>query len=381
MIERINRNNVNNSSRPLSNQPHFKGVTDVAVSALQLCEANPMLNVSVLDVTTAIAPRTIIEGSTNVYSGFEALRRESSGLIVNCLIPSFIVLGFAKLLQNHIMETKTSMGSCWANEGTIKKVSDLYKQAKGTTTKEKIAQTYKDMFNTLGGIDGDIDNGGLKKFSKFGLDEQAQKLADVICDSKDPKATKKAIGEIYSEIIKKTRISEKIRFNEDKGFFGQNLQSLVVESSKILKEFHEQSILKPEAVSEFAKKSTKLLTRKSLLGLGIIIPLAISMQPINRWLTAKASGKKGAPIYKDFKDSNEKELTPEEKSGLFKQKIISVGSMIGVALLSIMKMPNLQMFKNITQFSGNIPDYGSGKNCLNRNFCQQNGVLRRQKRA
>lgn len=354
MIEKINKNSVNTGSvTPSNKQPQFKGAIDGAlISALQLCEQQPMLNVTVLDLSTAIIPRTVVEGQTNLFSGFEAFRRESSGLIVNCLIPSFIVLGFAKLFEKNIMGAKGLMGGCWANEETIKRVSKLYSDAQGATTKEKIAGTFKQMFARLEGIDGDIDKGGLKKFSELGLDEHIQQLADAICSEK---YSQKEVGKIYDQILKKTHISEKIRFAGDKGFFSQGLQALIVDSSKMLREFHEQKLLDPKLISTFDKNATKLLTRKSLFGLGVIIPLAISMQPINRWLTAKVSGKKGAPIYKDFEESKSKELTSEQKAGLLKQKFISIGSMIGVALFSIMKIPNLQMFKNITQFSAIFP--------------------------
>lgn len=65
-----------------------------------------------------------------------------------------------------------------------------------------------------------------------------------------------------------------------------------------------------------------LLNVKSIAGLGIIIPLAIAAQPINRWITRKSSGKKGAPIYSDFKDRKEdQELTPKQKAELIKAKI------------------------------------------------------------
>lgn len=349
---------MNTSSPPLSNQPHFKGAIDGAIlGALQYCESQPMLNVTVLDLLTAIGPRTITEGQTNIFSGFEAFRRESSGLIVNCLIPSFIVLGFAKVLEKPIMGMKGLMSGCWANEDSLNKLSQYYnhEQNKGTTPKEKIANAFKLMFKDLEGVDGDIENGGLKKFKDFNMDEYAQKLADAICDSPDPKTARKKVSEIYGEIVAKTHISEKIRFAGEESFFSRGLDSLVVEGSKMYREFHERTILNPDVVKDFVHKATKLVTRKSLLGLGIIIPLAISMQPINRWWTSKVAGKKGAPIYKDFKDSKEKELTPEQKSALFKQKIISIGSMIGVALFSIMKIPNLAMFKNVTQFSGLFP--------------------------
>lgn len=62
------------------------------------------------------------------------------------------------------------------------------------------------------------------------------------------------------------------------------------------------------------------------------------------------SGKKGAPIYKDYKDAQQRELNPNEKSDLLKQKILSVGSMVGVALLSMMKMPSLSMLQFKSKF-------------------------------
>lgn len=92
------------------------------ISGVQKCEQHPMLNVSVLDLATAIVPRTIVEtysGSKkkdengnpildengkqkrqlNIFGGFEALRREGSGLVINCIIPSFVVMGVASLFQ------------------------------------------------------------------------------------------------------------------------------------------------------------------------------------------------------------------------------------------------------------------------------------------
>jgi hypothetical protein len=79
--------------------------------------------------------------------------------------------------------------------------------------------------------------------------------------------------------------------------------------------------------------------------------LAVSMQPLNRWITRKTSGINGFPGYSDFKEKERKEPTPREKAELLGQKFISVGSMFGVALLSMMKLPNMSMF----QFKGLFP--------------------------
>lgn len=44
-----------------SQQPAFKGVGDLLIKGIQACEKEPMVNVSVLDLSTAILPRTFFE--------------------------------------------------------------------------------------------------------------------------------------------------------------------------------------------------------------------------------------------------------------------------------------------------------------------------------
>ena len=59
----VNSTNIapNNSRAPKKQQVAFTGVGDFALKAIQACEANPMVNVSVLDLSTAILPRTFFE--------------------------------------------------------------------------------------------------------------------------------------------------------------------------------------------------------------------------------------------------------------------------------------------------------------------------------
>ena len=117
----------------------FKGVGDLVLQGVQLCERHPMVNVSVLDFSTAIIPRTVIETysgdavvnekgekkrKANFFAGMEAFRREASGLVINCLIPGFIVAGVAKLVQNPIMKGfKTDLSRSWANSDSLDKIS------------------------------------------------------------------------------------------------------------------------------------------------------------------------------------------------------------------------------------------------------------------
>ena len=339
MIKPISISSVNRD-KTSQNDPRFKGLLEVAVSGLQACEANPMLNVTVLDLLTAIAPRTFIEGQTNPYAGLEAFRRESSGLIINCLIPGVIVAGVAKLIQGQMMGGKTQMASCWANEDTINLVTDYWNKAKGSNNEEKIKDTIRKILNDTKGVDGDE----LKSFA--GIDFEAS------IDTLAKKSSKDEVNKAIKAIVEKTHISENIRIARQKGegHFSQSLKDVLENAPKILRE-----LIAGKNPDTFAQKATRLVTAKSVAGLGIIIPLAIMAQPINRWITAKTSGKKGAPIYKDFEHSDEKQLSSKEKAALTRQKFISVGSMVGIALLSIMKMPSIAMLKGIAQFKGIFP--------------------------
>lgn len=359
MIERINTNITNIDRNKVKKQPQFTGLVDGATSLIQMCEQIPMVNVAVLDLATAIIPRTYIEGETNPYAGFEAFRRESSGLIVNCLIPSLIVLGIAKAIEKPMMGHKTQMSGCWANEDTINLVTKSWQNISDIATdrsgkqifvedknKAKVYNTIKKILEETEGIDGTKT----VAFKDFNLDDSIKTLTESVFKEK---FTKKELKAAYRGIVSQTHASENIIIKgHGSEFFSQDLESIIKSTPRLLKELVSGNVPSAEI---FAKQAKKLLFTKSLVGLGIIIPLAVSMQPINRWITAKTSGKKGAPIYRDFGQADSRELSSKEKNELFQQKIISVSSMIGVALLSIMKIPNFQMLKNISQFKGIFP--------------------------
>lgn len=358
MIQKIKTNNPTIiSAKQPQYQPQFEGnIVEGAIKQLEKCEKHPMLNVTVLDVATAIAPRTAIESATNLFAGFEALRRESSGLIVNCLIPGFIVKGFSHVAAKPIFGRETRMASCWANTDTINTVAHYWEKANGKTNEEKVINTLKNILNDARGVDGRVVNGKSNEvlFHKHNFANSLETYKEAILGSK----TKEEITAAFDEIIAKTHAGKDINIiSTEKGVetkhFSGSLESLLRDTPEILKEFIEHPT---EKVSDIVQKSKNLVQIKSLLGLGAIIPLAISMQSINRWVTAKVSGKKGAPIYKDFKDSKTKELTPKEKNELLRQKFISVGSMVGVALLSmLMEKPSWGKIKGIAQFNGLFP--------------------------
>lgn len=383
MINKIQTNEVKNSVKNTltpsqntcanSGKVGFRGAESLIIQGLQACERHPMLNVSVLDLSTAIVPRTIIEtysGSTgtddngkkkrkaNVLAGMEAFRREGSGLLINCLIPGFIVAGVAKLLQRPIMGKtfgKTNLSNVWADSQVLDKVSKYYTGAKGVSEHDKVNNAFRSMLSDLYGLDGNAEKGGIKKFSTLiDVDKQAKELTDCVFNNGSKKDLKKAIKAAYYNIINKTHAGEHIKFTGDKEYLSTNLQGLVDDSVRVFREFHKEGIKDESAIKNYIARAKKLVKVKSLGGMAIVIPLAISAQPINRWITRKTSGKKGAPIYDEFRNDDKGHgvhLSSKEKAELLGQKVISISSMVGVALLSMMRLPKM----NMLEFKGQFP--------------------------
>ncbi len=394
MIEKISLASVNNNTpnrdKNKQKEPSFKGLVDLPILLIQQCEKQPMVNVTVLDLSTAIVPRTVIETKeSNAYAGFEAFRREASGLFVNCLIPGFIVMGIAKLLQRPVMGklfNKSNLSNAWANENAIDKIHHFYGKHIGDnklTQREKIYNTFRDELGSLSGVDAketkafeDIfkitkdANGNFVKVNNSTIDKALNQLTDAVL-AKD--YSSKNVKEAYRRLVGETLIAENIKFKGDTGFFSNNLESICDDTVKMLRGVVKENITDANQLTKYLSKAKKLVNLKSIAGLGVIIPLAISMQPINRWITHKTSGQKGAPIYKDFGQNTEhKEMTPKEKRELLAQKFVSIGSMIGVAGLSMfMDRP---VWKNIFQFKGIFPTMDQARIISTATFASRMGA-------
>lgn len=368
----INKIGVENTSRINSNSrlknvedksnPNFKGLGAIALTGIQACERMPMVNVTVIDMLSAILPRTIVESMTNWFAGFEAFRRESSGLVVNCLIPSLVTLGIAKCINPAIMPKGTNMSRCWADNSLIDKASEYYKNAGSA---DKIEESLKNILGNIEGFEGKNKILFKDALGESVINDYAKQLAELTRkqDAKTSlgdklgkwyrvtfkKEAKEAnpLDDIVKSIIDKTRVAENVKIADGKNVVNaSSVHSMLEDSVKYFKEYQKSGI----GIEEFAKKSKRLVRTKSLAGLAVILPLAASMQYINRWITGKVSGVKGAPIYDDFGKEKD-DVEAAAKNGLLRQKLISISSMIGVSLLSMMKRPSM----NMLEFKGMFP--------------------------
>ena len=122
-----------------------------------------MAGVSLIDMATAILPRTYVDAKTNGFAAAETFRRESSGLVVNCLIPGFIVLGAAKLLEAFDKNSK-GLSGMWANQDAL----------------ETFQQHFHDIKKLLKAFDALIEHGHTVIVIEHNLD--VAKCADYIID-------------------------------------------------------------------------------------------------------------------------------------------------------------------------------------------------------
>ncbi len=351
MINKIgvedNRTSVNSKALTRSQQegmqnPNFKGLGAFALGGIQACERMPMVNVAVVDMLSAILPRTVVESMTNWFAGFEAFRRESSGLLVNCMIPSVITLGIAKLLNPAFMPTGINMSRSWADGELITKIASSYSN---TSSKDKAEGTIEHIIQNIHGYDGS-NSVHFGEILGNDLNKYAKELAEISREDISHSKMNKKVGKIAKEIIDRTHVAENITVDSVKT---TGVKSMLTDTVKFLHEF--QKCGEKADLTEFSRKARYMVKTKSILGLMVVLPLAASMQYINRWITGKVSGTKGAPIYDDFAKGNNIEENPAAKEGLLKQKIISISSMIGVGLLSMMKIPSMKML----EFKGIFP--------------------------
>ena len=173
-INSISFNAQNNKGIRNEQTPSFKGVSPLSALfwGMQKCEENPMINVAVVDMMSAILPRTYVESKTNWFAGFEAFRREASGLVVNCMIPGAIAWLGAVGLNKFIMPKGASLSSCWAEHSLINKITDIYSNSNAN---DKSKAVIEEILLNVEGVDGK-DPVSLSKAIKENIDSYSERL-------------------------------------------------------------------------------------------------------------------------------------------------------------------------------------------------------------
>ena len=408
------KQNISNNTNINNNSPAFKSAGSAVMSGVgkffQLCDDVPMIGVAVTDSIATDVPRTLVDlKQVGVPAAAETARREFSGLIVNCLIPGAFVYGAAKLVNDGYMRDFTNfqkrpvnISSSWANGESISNIVGVWKEYTGIgkdikdiVNPEQKQQALKiiekkhfdtenfarSVLKNVEGLEG-VDN-WVKLSDHQSLIDEASKILGPYISKRKPtgpiarfkfnRERNNALQQAFDVIVKgeykikengKT-IIKKIEENgglkacQDIKFNGKQMSS---DLKCLLRDTVDigQVILQSDDIRQnpdlFIKKATKMVNAKSLTGLALVIPLAMSMQYINRAITRHKYKRTGAPIYKDF-EKEDRVLTEKEKNQLKVGKPIAVASMIGLAALSMGKTfpKSLSQAVNMFQFNTKFP--------------------------
>ena len=328
----------------------FKGAADFAFDLLdkgfRILDKNAMIQVSFVDTVSTNIPRTLVDLKTGLAAAFETCRREFSGLFVNCLMPGLVVMGMAGLLPKANELKQTGVVSSWANSDSIDKLKGVYKQAQASGDKNVTRAYVQKALDSLEGLDGKT---WVKYIDKSSMPEYQEAVENITKAITSKGADKKSLLKNAQEKLSGlTKAESVLRFN---GTPQSNLQETLRDITDLGAKFNlaqEKNI----SVDKYSDLLKKFVNKKSLIGLGIVIAIAVSVQTINRAITRKQFKAEGAPIYKDFgkKDTTQK-MDEKQKKKFKAKKVASAAGMYGLAALSMMKKPSLGMF----QFSNIFP--------------------------
>jgi len=373
MDVRLKLNNNHIYSRKSENEfpkkkENFKGVADGVVAALVASDKSPMIGVSIIDLTSMIFPRTIVDATRNGFAATETFLREAAGLIINSLIPSFVVFAMAKLLEKTVMGekfAKFSPSRFWANEKSNNLLTSAWLGTKNSADKSaRTAQYVSSILDNIEVLNGN-DKNAWKRIADLPDKEKFYKnITDAILSTDNN--SKKALDSAADSLIAQLKASRNIRLVQNptiKPFSDNikalsvdtNLKSLITEMNDLGKTFVK---LADNEIPAFNKSLTKLVKTKSAAGLAVIVALGASFQYFNRMLTKYRTGSSdfvGEADYVQNLKTDEakakKKMCEEERKKLNFHKALGTLGMAALAILSFGKIPTANMF----QFNGIFP--------------------------
>lgn len=359
----IQKQNNNKNTAP----QNFKGAgVDMAFNMLdkgfKLLDKNAMIQVAFVDSVATDIPRTLVDLKTGLAAALETMRREFSGLIVNCLIPGFIVQGVSKVLPKAPELAGKNVSGSWAKGAVIDRLKDVYNKAQASPAKNKTCAYVAESLKALEGLNGSE----WVSYAKYSNEPAFKEAVGLVTKSisKSPKERKQLLASAQEKLAGLTKAENILKFNgQPQANLGETLRDIAdmgaqfnsVKKSALTaagKKARDKAI-----TSEFATQVTGAVDKysdslkghvkaKSALGLLLVMGLAVSVQKINRAITRKQFNAEGAPIYKDFgkKDTNKK-MTEEEKKSFKRKKVAAAAGMVGMAFASMMKKPSWGMFE------------------------------------
>ncbi len=396
MIERINTQGQIN--RQPNNKKSFKGAETAVLSGLRGLSNSPALGACAVDLCSMVIPRTVVETKNRgKESGFETFFREVSSCVIHACV-GLIGLGASTALSKRFNEnygvkaqsifasgeTMNNLATRWNNigdslNGTYKRVS------KNELLKKQTQKYFEDFLGNIKGLNG-TEWRGISAGAKNEIADNMLNLVEI--NSQIPSLTgiekDRAIQKVKdlkqivtTKIIKDTGAQASFKLADVAVNAGQNGSEVAATVAKgvssSLSELVDNAIglgnsfrkvgdisitnvgdkksvrVLNDRINNFVKDLSKNKTKATLIGLGICAVLCMGVQPLNRYLTKKRTGKDGFVGV----DNNNNNAQDTKKSNAYKPlKLLSGIAFPLAAIRSIGKPADL--ITNV-QFNSKVP--------------------------
>lgn len=372
-----NQNKYDNKSRK---QVSFNGPLDGFVtSTLRTIDTNQMINSTLVDVVSMVAPRTYIDTKErNKYAGFETFFREITGTVIMCLSSGVVAMGISSV-YNKLKDKDTPIShNIWATNDTF----DVLKHSWNKSEKN-VAQYVNHVLSGISGLNGQTietfkgiewdkvqwyDNPAWNKIqwkdskwknvaNETKTDKQIIKaLSDIISDAKaDKKDVKKVIGILEHRIANALKVSSTVDVSIDDKKLTAKLSNLIRDTYDLGKHVFNNSkidIVKAEAKLKSGNKA------KTLGSIALVAGLGLGDQYLNRYITKRRTGKDDFVGYDDFGNSSQRADKKQTKDPAKKYRLLAFKALAsaGIAVLSlgVMKIKKPSEFIKRLEFTGPI---------------------------
>lgn len=343
----IKQEPITTISQPNSNNVAFKGALDTATMILRFLDTNQGWGANLVDLSFMVIPRTTIDFTRGPDAGFETMRRESSGTANHSLVgvyglavASLFALGINKtfgIKANKMFvsdENLDLMGKSWHEQVHDKKAIDpLSGYLENIISKIKGFAPEKGVENAWKSIDSDTQKEIIKtlkeELKKEKLSDEGKKYLKALITRATGSESKLKFDGAKSDSSIDILIDNIYRVT--KSFTNGNVQNAFTNA----KDFGSNAFIK--AMKTFSKKT-------SIAGMAIAVILGMSVQPFNRYLTKKKTGKDGF-VGVEGRES--------DKTNKFKALKLAAAAAFGTMAMSTIGKPKELLSK--IQFRGFTP--------------------------
>lgn len=303
-----------------------------------------------VDLASMVIPRTIIDMSRTPEAGIETARREASSSVLLAGVGLFGSL--AALMLSPFLKNKydVPLYKIEANNKTMDAFASAFSDAVnrvGSKDKPALAKAY--LRNIFDGISGD-------KMLNPAKEDIIDTMSKYLVDSNDYILSRDSQKNLFTKLVAYTGETDRIKMLAKNGeTIDIGAKALIKDTysmgraflqDKVLKEFKQADKI---ADNNFLKYLKKMTGKQTVIGLVLASAVAMSMQPLNSWLTKKKTGKDGFSVVKGQKS---------EKDKSFGFKALKGAASAGMAAFVVSTIGNLKQLPQKLQFNGpvaNVP--------------------------